>query len=279
MFEGRMDDISRQIGALETLNVYRDLVLVLREWIKSFPEENCYSLCEETFLQQGFASRVELINRQCAKTNCNRRDYYRELQFSYFGESVCFSYCFQYSSVDIRMLIICSFIMLVFTMVKVIERTFTTKHMYFLVAVLFLCFNMCVNLSSLTIVIYIPNHCPVLKLIKHKNFKIFIFFTVVYFSLFFVLMMFAFRENVIMTNIFFCFCVIVESLKYFRCDYCFRKLIHILHALSLLFLFHTYIYEFEYLHYVSSCILAFMYPYMEFVRGLSWCQSVAVFDM
>lgn len=269
LFEGRMDDISQQIGALDTLNVYRDLVLVLREWIKSFPEEECTTLCKETFLQQGFASRVELINRQCAKTNCNRHDYYRELQFSYFGESVCFSYCLQFTTIDINMQIICSIIVLVITMLKVIiRRRMTIKQMVFLlVAILFLCFSTFVNLFltiSLSIVIYIANRCPVLKLTNHNNLKI--FFTVVYFSLLFVLMMFAFGENMIMTNTFFCFCVIVHSPKLFRCDYCFRKLIHVLHVLSLLFLFHTYIYEFEYLHYGSSCILAFMYPYMTYVR-------------
>ena len=269
MFEGRMDNISRQIGALETLNVYRDLVLVLREWIKSFPEKDCTTLCEETFLQQGFASRVELINRQCAKTSCNRRDYFRELQFSYFGESVCFSYCLQFSRIDINMLIICSIVMLVITMLKVIiRRRLTIKQIVFLLeAVLSLCFSMYFSLfitTSLGVVIYISNDCAVLKQTNHNNFKK--IFSVVYFSLFFALMMFAFRENMIMTNTFFCFCAIVQSLKLLRNDYCSRKLVHVLHAFSLLFLFHTYIYEFEYLHYVSSCILAFMYPYMTYVR-------------
>ena len=289
MFEGGMDDISQQIGALETLNVYQDLVLVLREWIKSFPEKECKTLCEETFLQQGFASRGELISRQCAKTSCNRRDYFRELQFSYFGESVCFSYCLQFSKIDINMLIICSIVMLVITMLKVIiRRRLTIKQIVLLLVVvlsLYLCFmyfSLFVT-TSLGIVIYISNDCAVLKRTNHNNFKK--CFSVVYFSLFFVLMMFAFRENMIMTNTFFCFCVIVQSLKLLHNDYCSRKLVHVLYALSLLFLFHTYIYESEYLHYGSSCILAFMYPYMTYFRiflkykFVVTCMIVAAFDM
>jgi len=34
LFEGKMDDISTQIGALDTLTTYRDLLLVLRKWIQ-----------------------------------------------------------------------------------------------------------------------------------------------------------------------------------------------------------------------------------------------------
>ena len=288
MFEGRMDNISIEVGALETLNVYHDLVLVLREWIQSFPENDCKALCEETFLQQGFAIRIETINRQCAKVNCNRRDYYRELQFTHFGESVCLSYCLQFSSIDINMLITCSIVMLVITMLKVIiRRRLTIKQiLFFLVAVLCLCFSMFFHLFttiSLSIAIDVVNHFHVLNVFKHRNFKLFI--AVLYLALFFVLMMFAFRENMVMTNFYFCFCVVVQSLRVFRIDYCFRKFIHILHALSLLFLFHTYIHEFEYLHYVSSCVLAFMYPYVTYVHVFLKCKFVitcmifAVFDM
>ena len=259
MFEGRMDNISIEIGALETLNVYRDLVLVLREWIQSFPEKNCITLCKETFLQQSFAIRFETINRQCAKANCNRRNYYRKLQFSHFAESVCFSYCLQFSgSIQIYMLIMSNIVMLGVTMVNVIiRRRFTIKIVFLLVAVLCLCFSAFFRpftVISLSIAIDV-NHFHVLNVLKHKHFKLFI--AVLYFALFFVLMTFAFRENMVMTNFYFCFCVTVQSLTRLRSD--FR---HVLHASSLLFLFHTYIHEFEYLHYVSSCILSFMYPYM-----------------
>ena len=288
IFEGRMDDISIQIGALETLNVYRDLILVLREWIQSFPEKNCKILCEETFLQQEFMIRIETINRQCSKANCNRQDYYRKLQFSYFGESICFSYCLQFSSINISTLIICSIVMLVITMVKVIiRRRLTIKQILFLlVAVLCLCFSMLFHLFttlSLSIAIDVVNHFYVLNVLKHKNFKLFV--AVLYLALFFVLMMFAFRENMVMTNFYFCFCVIVQSLRLFHTDYCYRNFIHILHALSLLFLYHTYIYEVEYLHYVSSCVLAFMHPYMTYVhiflkyKFVITSMSFAVFDM
>ena len=285
MFEGRMDNTSIEIGALETLNVYRDLVLVLRKWIQSFPEKNCKTLCEETFLQQGFAIRFETINRQCAKANCNRRNYYRKLQFSHFAESVCFSYCLQFSGIDINMLIITNTVMLVITMMKVIIRKrLTIKQIVFLlVAVFCLCFSVFFHpftTISLSIAIDVVIHFHVLNVFKYKHFKLFV--AVLYFALFFVLMMFAFRENMVMTNFYFCLCVIVQSVGLLRSDYCFRKSIHVLHALSLLFLFHTYIHEFEYLHYVSSCILSFMYHYIHIFLQYKFviiCMSFAVFDM
>ena len=287
LFEGRMDDISMQIGVLETMNVYRDLVLVLREWIQSFPNKDCKSLCEETFLQQRFAIRVETINRQCAKINCNRQDYYRKLQFSYFGESVCFSYCLQFSSINISTLIICSIVMLVITMVKVIiRRRLTIKQIvYLLVAVLCLCFGRFFHVYSaisLSVAIDVAYHFPVLNRFKHKNFKIFI--AVLYFALFFVLMLFAFRENLIMTNFFLYFYMIAQCLRLFCTKLCFRKCIYILHVFSLLFVFHSCIYEIEYLHYASSYILAFMYPPLYVWTILQYqvvvtCMKFAVFDI
>ena len=151
-------------------------------------------------------------------------------------------------------------------MVKVIiRRRVTIKQIVFLlVAVLCLCFGAFFHpftTISLSIAIDVVYHFHVPNVLKHKHFKLFI--AVLYFALFYVLMMFAFREDMVMTNFFFGFCVIVQSVRLLRSDYCFRKfIIHVLHASSLLFLFHTYIYEVEYLHYVSSCILSFMHPYM-----------------
>ena len=90
LFEGKMDDISTQIGALDTLTTYRDLLLVLRKWIQSFPKRNCTTLCEKTFSHKGSVERVAMIDKQLAKTDYKRHEYYRELQSPCLGESVCF---------------------------------------------------------------------------------------------------------------------------------------------------------------------------------------------
>ena len=86
MFEHKMNDISTQIGALETLNIYRVLVLVLRKQMQS-EKVCCMAFCALTFLH-GFEARIEGINKQLAKINDSTRNY-KELQFPYFGKSVC----------------------------------------------------------------------------------------------------------------------------------------------------------------------------------------------
>ena len=93
-----MDDISAEIGASETLNLYRDLVLQLRKWISSYPE-NCLTLCEETFLPN-ISSRYHTIDKQLAMSNYNKHWYYNQLNFPYYqssGESFCYSYCARYN--------------------------------------------------------------------------------------------------------------------------------------------------------------------------------------
>ena len=98
LLEDRMDDISAEIGASETLNLYRDLVLQLRKWISSYPE-NCLTLCEETFLPN-ISSRYHTIDKQLAMSNYNKHWYYNQLNFPYYqssGESFCYSYCARYN--------------------------------------------------------------------------------------------------------------------------------------------------------------------------------------
>ena len=76
MFEQKMDDISTKFGALETMNLYRDLVVAIKKWIQ--PEEYCcMPLCQSTFLQ-GFGTRIKTINNRLLKlttTQGNRRNY------------------------------------------------------------------------------------------------------------------------------------------------------------------------------------------------------------
>jgi len=59
-FENGMDIISAQIGATETLNIYRDLVLQLRKWMQSYGV-GCFILCEVTFVQN-ISSRFQIGN-------------------------------------------------------------------------------------------------------------------------------------------------------------------------------------------------------------------------
>ena len=97
LLEHRMDDISTKIGASETLDVYRDLELHIRKWMRSY-QGNCSALCKETFLQN-MSSRFHIINKLLDRANRNKRDYYYELKFPYYKSSVessCFSFCFQY---------------------------------------------------------------------------------------------------------------------------------------------------------------------------------------
>jgi len=95
-FENQMDIILAQIGATETLNIYRDLVLQLRKWMQSY-RVGCFILCEATFVPN-ISSRFQIVNKQLAKSNHNAHDYYSELKFPYhkyysFHKSICFSCC------------------------------------------------------------------------------------------------------------------------------------------------------------------------------------------
>jgi len=95
-FENGMDNISAQIGATETLNLYHDLVLQLRKWMQSY-SVLCFILCEATFAPN-ISSRFQIVNKQLAKSNHNAHDYYNELKIPYrnnysFHKSICFSCC------------------------------------------------------------------------------------------------------------------------------------------------------------------------------------------
>jgi len=102
MFEYRIDSISAQSSATETLNLYHDLVLTLRRWIQ-LSAVDCSALCEETFPWRSFASRYHAIDKQLAMTNHSTHDYYSELKFPYynpFNIPVCFSDCMMFTRVS-----------------------------------------------------------------------------------------------------------------------------------------------------------------------------------
>jgi len=95
-FENGMDNISAQIGATETLNLYRDLVLQLRKWMQSY-SVLCFILCEATFVPN-ISSRFQIVNKQLARSYHNAHGYYNELKIPYhkyysFHKSICFSCC------------------------------------------------------------------------------------------------------------------------------------------------------------------------------------------
>lgn len=95
VFEYKMDGIAAQVGASETLKVYRDLILTFRRWLHSSAVD-CSTSCEETFPLEGFANRFHAIDKQLTMTNHSIHDYYSELKFPYynpFNISVCFSFC------------------------------------------------------------------------------------------------------------------------------------------------------------------------------------------
>ena len=120
MFESRMNKISTQIGALETLNIYRDLVVTLRAWIQL--ESDCKSVCEETFLKQGYETRLQTIDNLLSKANKSARDFYRELHFSFYGESICLSYCWHFESLDHHMVKFTTVLFIILNMVTAAKK-------------------------------------------------------------------------------------------------------------------------------------------------------------
>ena len=275
MFEHRMEAISAQIGALETLNMYRDLVLVLRKWIQSFLERDCKDMCAEVFVQKSFTTRVESIDKLLAKTNYNRRNYYRKLQFPYFEGSICFSYCLHFYRPSIHMAIIQAFVILVIAMMMVItrQRHIMEEVTYFIATLLVFCYSVLFDISitmSVSVVATIstrsngfPTH--IVRIIKHKNIRRYL--TVLYYAVLFYLLCLAFREDIILTNLFVLYTIFSNAPNLLvSTESVIRRGNDILHAIVLLFLFHSYVYEFEALNYVSSCILSFANPYWKYVR-------------
>ena len=262
-FEGRMDDISTQFGAFETLNIYHDLVLALRESIHSFPQDYCVALCKETFLQQGFTTRIKIIDKYLAKTNHSRHDYYRKLQFPFFGESICFSYCLHFVNHDIRTVIMCTLAIVVFAIVKVIIGKCTFADILDLLEIEFwLCFSLFFHVSvsvSAYVVTFIGLKPNGLKMIKHRD--LIVYLTLLYYVVLCILLIYAFREDMILTNFFF-FCIISNVTNLFRTDVG----IIILHILSIIFVANTYILDFATLRYATTYILAVLYYYWEYFR-------------
>jgi len=268
MFEGQMNYISTNIGAYKTLNVYHDLVFTLKRWIKSFPETNCRALCEETFLQRGFMDRFKIIDEQLAKTTYyNRNNFYRNLQIPFFEESICFSYCLHFKTFDFHTILKYNFAMLVIVILKTVIGRSTVESLlglliqeFWLLLGLFFDVSVVVALYIVTCVGQNPNGLPLIRMIKQNQSNCKVNLTYLYLNVFWGLLMYAFRENMIVTNFFF-LCIITNIASLFHTDI----RITVLHIVSLAFLFNTYIFEFEIVHYASSYILTLWYHYQEYI--------------
>ena len=257
--ERRMDEISAQIGAVETLNTYRDLVVALRMWIQSFPESDCKSVCEETFLQQDYETRLQTIDRQLAKANVTARDFYRKLHLSFYGESICLSYCLHFESLDHYMVKITILLLMILNVVRAIKnREFSVLQL--LEEEFWLCFGLYTDFSPV-ISVYIAmlvgiqsSGFSAMKVITHQHHKTSL--TVVYYLVISFLLIYATIKHMITADFFF-FCIIVHIAGFFRCNIG----INFLHVSTSLHLLHTYFYDIETLRYALRCLVSYVNSY------------------
>ena len=264
ILESRMDEISAQIGAVETLNTYRDLVVALRMWIQSFPESDCKSVCEETFLQPGYENRLQTIDRQLAKANVTARDFYRELHLSFYDESICLPYCLHFESLDHYLVKITILLLMILNVVRAIKnREFSVIHL--LEEELWLCFCLYTNFSPV-ISVYIAMLVGIQssgflsrKIIAQNHRKN---LTVAYYLVISFLLIYATIKHMI-TVYFFFFCTVVHIAGIFCCNIG----INFLHVSTSLYLLHTYFYDFEALRYALSCLVSYVYSYWAFLSS------------
>jgi len=263
MFEHRMNDISSQTGALETLSVYRDLVLLLRKWMQS-EEGCCMAFCVLTFLY-GLEARIETINKQLAKINDSTRSY-KELQFPYFGKSVCFSYCPHFSRDDVSMVTTCMFVMLTVTVLNwIVGRRFLVRRVQCLLITVFcFCFaffDIYIAASACTVICVAVGlkRSGLLKLMKNEH---------AHYAAFTV---FAIEKKMFVTLIIFWGVGITSKLFRIRS---FARLNDVLHVSTIMYLVHSYVCEFEVLHYLNTYMLSFIHPLWILVSSLLVCPIV-----
>ena len=271
MFESKMESISMQIGALKTLNTYRDLIVALRVWIQL--ESDCKSVCEETFLQQGYETRLQTIDNQLSKANKSARDFYRETHFSFYGESICLSYCLHFEGLDRYMVKISIYIVLVSNMVKLIaKRQFCVTHFmenFLLSFGLYADFSPVISVYIAMLVGITSSGFSVVEtLITHHYHRK--FFAVLYYIVISSLLCNAFCKAMITVE-FFLYCIAVHVVGRFHNDLG----INLLHVSTPLYLLHIYFYEFKPSCYPLSHLRSFVYycwaflstfiPYQQFV--------------
>ena len=265
MFESKMDSISTQIGALKTLNTYRELVVVLRKWIQYFTESDCKSVCEETFLRHGYETRLQTIDNQLSKANISARDFYRELHFSFYSESLCLSYCLHFEGLDHYMVMISICVVLILNKVKQItKRQYSFTH---LLADFLLCFGLYADFSPV-ISVYIAMLVGVTSsgfsvietLITHHYHRK--FFAVLYYVGISILLCNASYKRMISLTFFF-YCIAVHVTGWFHNSI----EINLLHISTPLYLLHIYFYEIEALRYALSRLVSFVYFHWAFLSS------------
>ena len=262
MFERRMDNISTQIGAIETLNTYRDLVLALRMWIQSFPESDCESSCEETFLQQGYTTRLQTIYRQLSKADVHARDFHREVLFPFYSGSICLSYCLHFESFDHYMLTLCTLALVMLTLARAISGRFTLLKLLDFSSMEYL---FCIGLyldTSPVIPVYMAmlvgirsSVFSLINLIKHGSCRRYL--AILCYTVFGVLLIFAFSKVMVGTG-FVLFSISVHIASVFIRT-------NLFHIFALISLLDTYFYEFE----IPSLVL-FVYTCWGFVSRLQY---------
>ena len=274
MFEDRMDAVSKEIGTLETLDVYHGLLLVLKKWIHSFLDTGCETLCGETF--QDYEIRVKIIDRQLAKNNYSAYEYYRKLQFPLLDESATRHFCSVYCLFNIYSYAIwvSTANMVIETVMSSIERRVVFKRSLYstrciCILILQLASVVGCNIAivydvsaSVIFALYTVNSLylrrggfPTIRMmINHEN--LIICLTILYYIVLWVLLICAFGKHSIAVTNFFFFCTVLSG---FGNLYSTSFGASILHISSLIFVFNTYIYEFETLFYVTSCVLPFVY--------------------
>ena len=297
-FESRMDEISAQIGANETLNTYSDLVLTLRKWIQSFPKSECKSVCEDTFLQQGYEARLQTIDRQLTMANKRPRDFYRKLYLSFYDKSICLPYCLHFESLDDNMVKINIILIIILSVVRAI------KDKWFSVTKCdpqatkqedgatkqedgatkqkdgFMQRNRrIIELISLLFCLFATDYSPVISVyiamlvgIRSSGFYAIeqitpqllkTILTSVYYVVGLLLLGYATWEHMI-DLYFLSICTIVHVIGHFHSNIG----VNLLHISTSQFLFHAYFYKYETMHYILAQLVSFVYPYWGSFNGL-----------
>ena len=282
MFEDRMENISKEIGTLKTLNIHESLLLSLRKRFQDsgcevasdlwqrlkdgqgpVNEACCKAVCVKTFPRQNYATWVKMLT----KTNYSAYNYYsvyKELHFHFVGEPLCLMYCL--FNVNIYVEWIWTVSMLMETLMTTTRELYSVRVILLQLAFLVCCQTafFCGASSSAILSVYTVislflrhTHFPLLKRIKIKNIRMCI--AVLYCIVLYVLVICAFHKaNLVVTNFFF-FCTLISHIGNL---YSTSFGANILHLTSLIFVFNAYIYEFETMLYVSSCIVSFLYLWL-----------------
>ena len=264
LFEDRMDDISAEIGALETLNLYRDLVLQLRKWIHSYPED-CLALCEETFLPN-ILSRYHTIDKLLAMSNYNKRGYYyNQLEFTYyqsFDESFCYSYCAQYPYFQTSMLAsftiagfqLLAILLLICKEFKYKERNAQLFYAFKIFNFICLLFDLAFALSLHMIMYVGQNHCG-FPLRKTTARSIKVLYYIVLCTILTGALTLVLRKDPIMVH-FICICIVIADILKLLSP---RVVLVVHHIFIVVVIIDAYIFEIDIVNYVHEICYVFAF--------------------